>query len=123
MVNTARRKDDSAKDHASGSEILARDNLNNEKAIFQENKSCSAKKCGTTSIVSVLTHRSSPGIEPTSGQGTCSLACASKRPLVLIFAGPSGHRKTELARGLGDHLSLKIELVNYVSLFSLPPSD
>lgn len=34
----------------------------------------------------------------------------SKSPLVLMFAGPSGHGKTELARKLGDLLSL--EMVN-----------
>lgn len=33
-----------------------------------------------------------------------------KSPLVLMFAGPSGHGKTELARKLGDLLSL--EMIN-----------
>lgn len=36
----------------------------------------------------------------------------SKRPLVLVFAGPSGHGKTELARRLGHLLSLELEVVD-----------
>jgi hypothetical protein len=36
----------------------------------------------------------------------------SKRPLVLAFAGPSGHGKTELARRLGHLLSLDLEIVD-----------
>lgn len=36
----------------------------------------------------------------------------SKRPLVMVFAGPSGHGKTELARKLGHLLSLEIEVVD-----------
>lgn len=36
----------------------------------------------------------------------------SKRPLVLVFAGPSGHGKTELARRLGYLLSLELEIVD-----------
>ncbi|KAF1996576.1 P-loop containing nucleoside triphosphate hydrolase protein [Amniculicola lignicola CBS 123094] len=36
----------------------------------------------------------------------------SKRPLVLVFAGPSGHGKTELARQLGHLLSLELEVVD-----------
>ncbi|KAK5687476.1 hypothetical protein LTS10_001614 [Elasticomyces elasticus] len=36
----------------------------------------------------------------------------SKKPLVLVFAGPSGHGKTELARRLGHVLSLAIEVVD-----------
>lgn len=35
-----------------------------------------------------------------------------KKPLVLVFAGPSGHGKTELARRLGHLLSLEIEVVD-----------
>ncbi|RDL35746.1 Uncharacterized protein BP5553_06358 [Venustampulla echinocandica] len=35
-----------------------------------------------------------------------------KRPLVLVFAGPSGHGKTELARSLGHLLSLELEVVD-----------
>lgn len=37
---------------------------------------------------------------------------ASNRPLVLVFAGPSGHGKTELARALGYLLSLELEVVD-----------
>ena len=37
---------------------------------------------------------------------------ASNRPLVLVFAGPSGHGKTELARALGHLLSLELEVVD-----------
>jgi AAA domain (dynein-related subfamily) len=40
------------------------------------------------------------------------LVVASKRPLVLVFAGPSGHGKTELARRLGHLLSLELEIVD-----------
>jgi len=36
----------------------------------------------------------------------------SRRPLVLVFAGPSGHGKTELARSLGHLLSLELEVVD-----------
>ena len=36
----------------------------------------------------------------------------SKRPLVLCFAGPSGHGKTELARRLGYLLSHELEVVD-----------
>ena len=36
----------------------------------------------------------------------------SKRPLVLVFAGPSGHGKTELARRLGHLLSLSLQIVD-----------
>ena len=35
-----------------------------------------------------------------------------KKPLVLVFAGPSGHGKTELARRLGHLLSLELEVVD-----------
>jgi hypothetical protein len=35
-----------------------------------------------------------------------------KKPLVLVFAGPSGHGKTELARRLGHVLSLELEVVD-----------
>ena len=34
------------------------------------------------------------------------------KPLVLVFAGPSGHGKTELARRLGYLLSLELEVVD-----------
>ena len=40
------------------------------------------------------------------------LTLPSKEPLVLVFAGPSGHDKTELARRLGRLLSLDLEVVN-----------
>jgi len=36
----------------------------------------------------------------------------SKRPLVMVFAGPSGHGKTELARRLGHLMSLDLEIVD-----------
>jgi len=36
----------------------------------------------------------------------------SKRPLVLAFAGPSGHGKTELARRLGYLLGLELQVVD-----------
>lgn len=36
----------------------------------------------------------------------------SRRPLVLVFAGPSGHGKTELARRLGHLMSLELEVVD-----------
>jgi ATP-dependent Clp protease ATP-binding subunit ClpA len=35
-----------------------------------------------------------------------------KRPLVLVFAGPSDHGKTEVARRLGHLLSLELEVVD-----------
>jgi ATP-dependent Clp protease ATP-binding subunit ClpA len=40
------------------------------------------------------------------------LIAPSKRPLVLVFAGPSGHGKTELARKMGHLLSLELEVVD-----------
>lgn len=36
----------------------------------------------------------------------------SKKPLVLVFAGPSGYGKTELARRLDTLLSLELEVVD-----------
>ncbi|KAI1137349.1 P-loop containing nucleoside triphosphate hydrolase protein [Hypoxylon sp. FL0543] len=40
------------------------------------------------------------------------LMLPSKKPLVIVFAGPSGHGKTELARRLGHLLSLDLEIVD-----------
>lgn len=40
------------------------------------------------------------------------LAKPSKQPLVLVFAGPSGHGKTELARKLGELMGLEMEVVD-----------
>jgi hypothetical protein len=40
------------------------------------------------------------------------LTVPTKRPLVLCFAGPSGHGKTELARRLGHLMSLELEVVD-----------
>ena len=40
------------------------------------------------------------------------LTVPSRKPLVLVFAGPSGHGKTELARRLGSLLSLALEVVD-----------
>ena len=40
------------------------------------------------------------------------LTVPSKKPLVLVFAGPSGHGKTELARKLGQLLDLALEVVD-----------
>jgi ATP-dependent Clp protease ATP-binding subunit ClpA len=40
------------------------------------------------------------------------IALPRKRPLVLAFAGPSGHGKTELARKLGGLLGLDLEVVD-----------
>jgi len=36
----------------------------------------------------------------------------TRKPLVLVFAGPSGHGKTELARRLGYLMSLELEVVD-----------
>lgn len=40
------------------------------------------------------------------------LAVPSRKPLVLVFAGPSGHGKTELARRLGYLMNLELEVVD-----------
>lgn len=40
------------------------------------------------------------------------LAKPSKSSLVMVFAGPSGHGKTELARRLGELISLEMEIVD-----------
>ncbi|KAK3996254.1 P-loop containing nucleoside triphosphate hydrolase protein [Cladorrhinum sp. PSN332] len=44
------------------------------------------------------------------------LAMPSKGPLVLLFAGPSGHGKTELARKLGELLTLDLHNVDCTGL-------
>ncbi|CAN8105255.1 unnamed protein product [Discula destructiva] len=43
------------------------------------------------------------------------LARPSKVPAIMVFAGPSGHGKTELARKLGELLSLDMEIVDCTS--------
>jgi hypothetical protein len=57
------------------------------------------------------------------------MVISKKTPLVLVFAGPSGHGKTELARQLGHLLSLELEVVDctnftdrneYSSISSIP---
>lgn len=45
------------------------------------------------------------------------LVIPSRSPLVLVFAGPSGHGKTELARQLGHLLSLEMEVVDSTVLY------
>ncbi|KAI1083665.1 P-loop containing nucleoside triphosphate hydrolase protein [Whalleya microplaca] len=40
------------------------------------------------------------------------LARPTRAPLVLLFAGPSGHGKTEIARRLGEIMSLELETVD-----------
>lgn len=40
------------------------------------------------------------------------LVVKNKRPMVLVFAGPSGHGKTEMARRLGHLLSLELQVVD-----------
>ena len=40
------------------------------------------------------------------------LALPTSKPLVLVFAGPSGHGKTELAKRLGQLLTLELECVD-----------
>ncbi|KAI0532320.1 P-loop containing nucleoside triphosphate hydrolase protein [Xylaria digitata] len=40
------------------------------------------------------------------------LGMPSREPMVLLFAGPSGHGKTELARKLGDLMSLELHTVD-----------
>ena len=48
------------------------------------------------------------------------LTVPGKKPLVLTFAGPSGHGKTELARCLGKLLSLELEVVD-CTIFNREP--
>lgn len=45
-----------------------------------------------------------------------TLAVPSKRPLVLVFAGPSGHGKTEMARRLGYLMNLELLVVDCTSV-------
>lgn len=40
------------------------------------------------------------------------LALQKKEPLKLVFAGPSGHGKTELAQRFGDLMSLELQVVD-----------
>ncbi|KAI1501795.1 P-loop containing nucleoside triphosphate hydrolase protein [Biscogniauxia marginata] len=40
------------------------------------------------------------------------LARQQNKPLILVFAGPSGHGKTELARKFGDLMSLELHVVD-----------
>ncbi|RYP42249.1 hypothetical protein DL767_000413 [Monosporascus sp. MG133] len=40
------------------------------------------------------------------------LALQKKRPLILVFAGPSGHGKTALAQRFGDLMSLELHVVD-----------
>jgi len=41
-----------------------------------------------------------------------NLTVPGRKPLVLVFAGPSGHGKTELARRLGHLMNLELEVVD-----------
>lgn len=40
------------------------------------------------------------------------ISLENQSPLVMAFAGPSGHGKTELARAMGDLLSVKIIVID-----------
>ncbi|KAF3063755.1 putative ATP-dependent Clp protease ATP-binding subunit [Daldinia childiae] len=40
------------------------------------------------------------------------LALQKKKPFILVFAGPSGHGKTELAKRFGDLMSLELHVVD-----------
>ncbi|KAK0704276.1 P-loop containing nucleoside triphosphate hydrolase protein [Apiosordaria backusii] len=44
------------------------------------------------------------------------LALGTDRPLILLFAGPSGHGKTELAQNMGKLLSLDLQTVDCTNL-------
>ncbi|KAI1739481.1 P-loop containing nucleoside triphosphate hydrolase protein [Xylaria scruposa] len=43
---------------------------------------------------------------------TAQLSLASNKPLVFMFAGPSGHGKTEIARSLGELISTDIKTID-----------
>jgi len=45
-----------------------------------------------------------------------NLVMPSDRPLVLLFAGPSGHGKTELAQNLGRLISLDLHMVDCTTI-------
>jgi ATP-dependent Clp protease ATP-binding subunit ClpA len=57
-----------------------------------------------------------PACELLTDRFLADLAMPSKKPLVLLFAGPSGHGKTELARNLGSLLSLELHNVDCTNL-------
>ena len=46
------------------------------------------------------------------------IAIGSKDPLVMAFAGPSGHRKTEMARHMGGLLSVDITVIDCAQMKS-----
>jgi hypothetical protein len=45
-----------------------------------------------------------------------NMALPRSKPLVMVFAGPSGHGKTELAKRMGELLSLEIECIDCTEL-------
>ena len=53
-----------------------------------------------------------PAAQQVISEITCHLLSGFRKPLVLLFAGPSGHGKTELASRMGDLLSLDIQHVD-----------
>lgn len=46
------------------------------------------------------------------------LALKTQKPMILLFAGPSGHGKTELARQLGSLISLDLLTVDCTKMHS-----